>query len=67
MGFLKFLLAIALIIAGLIGIASSFLNCMSAGVGSALAGQNLSTTPFWVIGIVAFVVFLGGIYMLRKH
>ena len=67
MGFLKFLLAIALIIIGGLGMASAFLNCVSAGVASSLYGTSMSEAPYWIIGVVGFVIFLGGIYMLRKR
>lgn len=67
MGFLKFLLAVALVIVGGLGMLSVPLSCISTGINSSLYGQTFSETPFWIIGIISFVIFLGGLYMLRKR
>jgi hypothetical protein len=31
-----------------------------------MLGKNISSAPSWIIGIVSFVIFLGGVYMFRK-
>jgi hypothetical protein len=66
MGFLKFLGAIAMIIIGLLGVVSSFLGCISNGISSSITGRGSSDAVFWIIGIISFVIFLGGIYVLRR-
>lgn len=66
MGFLKFLLAVGLVILGVFGIGSALVTCISAGVTSSMLGKNISSAPSWIIGIVSFVIFLGGVYMFRK-
>jgi hypothetical protein len=66
MGFLKFLLAIGLVIAGIIGIIWAFASCSLIGASSAMSGKYLSTAPSWILGIISFVVGLGGVYMLRR-
>jgi len=66
-GFLKFLLAIGLIILGIFLVGGSFLGGIQAGMYSSLFGGHINSASYWVIGIIGFVVFLGGIYLLRKH
>jgi len=67
MGFLKFLLAIALMVFGFIVAADAFLGAVQSGMQNALFGQHVSSGIFWVIGIIGVVMFLGGIYMLRSR
>ena len=67
MGFLKFLLAVALVIVGGLGMLSVPFSCIEAGMTSTMYGTNFSETFYWIVGVVAFVIFLGGIYMLRKR
>ena len=67
MGFLKFLLAIALCIIGVflvVGAAGGFLNNLVKA--DMIGGQHPSAIWAWVVGIIGAIVFLGGIYMLRK-
>jgi hypothetical protein len=66
-GFLLFLLAIALSIIGFIIMIGSFFGAAESGMASGLFGQHSSSTPFWISGIIGFVLFLGGIYMLRNR
>jgi len=66
MGFLKFLLAVGLVIIGVLGIGAALITCINIGVTSSMFGKDISSTPSWIIGIIAFVILLGGIYMLRK-
>lgn len=66
-GFLLFLLAIALSIVGFIIMIGSFFGAVQSGMASGLFGQHSSSTSFWISGIVGFVMFLGGIYMLRSR
>ena len=67
MGFLKFLLAVGLVILGGIIMFISFFGGMASGIQSALFGGNAGAALFWIMGIVGFITFLGGVYMLRHH
>jgi len=66
MDFLKFVLAVVMVIAGIVGIGVGFLNCIGAGITSARLDKDISTAPYWIIGIIAFLVLLGGVFMLSK-
>ena len=66
MGFLKFLLAVGLIIFGILFMVGSFFGGIRVGMANALFGSHVSSVSFWVVGIIGFVGFLGGVYMLRK-
>jgi hypothetical protein len=66
-GFLRFLLAVGLVILGIVLIGGAFTGGLQTGMANSLFGSHTSTAAFWVIGIVGFIVFLGGIYMLRRH
>ncbi len=67
MGFLKFLLAVFLVILGLFLMGAAFLSCLGGGITSVMSGTTNSEAPSWIMGIIGFVVMLGGIYMLKKH
>lgn len=67
MGFLKFVLAVVLVIGGIILMASAFLGGMQIGIADAMFGGDTSQVFTWIIGIVGFIVLLGGIYMLRRR
>lgn len=67
MGFLKFLLAIGLVILGFLLMAGAFLSCVGSGITSSMFGTPTSETSFWLMGIIGFVIFLGGVYMLKKQ
>jgi hypothetical protein len=67
MGFLKFLLSIGLIIVGGILVVGSFLSGIQTGIATSVYGGHVNSVSFWVTGIIGFVVFLGGIYLLRKR
>ena len=66
MGFLKFLLAIGLVILGAFLTVGGVLSCANVNIMSSFIGSSTSETPFLIIGIVGIVVMLGGFYMLRK-
>jgi hypothetical protein len=66
MGFLKFLGAIAMMIIGFLGIVGSFLGCLNSGISSTIIGGKHSDTPFVITAIIAVIIFLGGIYILRR-
>ncbi len=66
MGFLKFLLSIGLVIVGGLLMLGSFFGGIQSGIATSLFGGHANSASFWVVGIVGFVVFLGGIYLLRK-
>ena len=66
-GFLKFLLAIGLMILGILLIVSSCASGVQTGMADTLFGGHTNSAIFWVIGINGFVVFLGGMYMLRRR
>jgi hypothetical protein len=65
-GFLKFLLAIGLIIVGGLLMVGAFMGGVQAGIATSLFGGHINSASYWVVGIIGFVVFLGGIYMFRK-
>ena len=67
MGFLKFLLAIALMGLGFVITVGSFLGGLQTGLKNSMFGQHFSSAGFWVTGIIGVVMFLGGIYMLRNR
>ena len=66
MGFLKFLLSIGLIIIGGVLVVGSFLSGIQAGIATSIFGGHVNSASFWVTGIIGFIIFLGGIYLLRK-
>jgi hypothetical protein len=66
MGFLKFLLAIALILGGIYLIIAAFMGGITIGLSNTINGAHTSAAIAWVMGIIGFVGFLGGIYMLRR-
>ena len=65
MGFLKFLLAAVLVIIGAFGLLYVFFGTLFAGVISSLQHIEFSLIPSIIIGFVALVVFLLGMYLLR--
>jgi hypothetical protein len=67
MGFLKCVLAVFMVIAGVIGLGVGFLDCMGAGITSARIGKYISTNSSWIISIISFVVLLGGVFILAKR
>ncbi len=67
MDFLKFASAVVMVIAGILGIGVGFLNCMGTGITSARLDKDISTAPSWIIGIIAFLVLLGGVFILSKR
>jgi hypothetical protein len=67
MKFLIFLLAVVMVIAGIVGIGMGFLNCVGKGISSALLDKDISTNSSWIIGIIAFIVLIGGVYILSKR
>jgi len=66
MGFLKFLLAVVLILGGIYLIIAAFMGGISIGLSNTINGAHTSSLIAWIIGIIGFVGFLGGIYMLRR-
>ena len=66
-GFLLFLLAVALSIIGFIIMIGSFFGAAESGMASGLFGGHSNSASFWIAGIIGFVMFLGGIYMLRNR
>ncbi len=66
-GFLKFLLAIGLVILGGLMVLGAIMAALSSGIATSLNGGSSPSAVFWVIGIIGFIVFLGGVYMLRKN
>jgi len=67
MGFLKFLGGWALAIIGVLGMLGGFMSCVNVGILSSMSNENVSNTPFIIAFIISFIIFLGGIYVLRKH
>jgi hypothetical protein len=69
MGFLKFLLAIVMMIGGPFIMFAGFATCGSGQIFSSVNGGSSSgaTGLGWIIFIVGFVVFFGGVYMLRNR
>ena len=67
MDFFKFALAVVMVIAGILGIGVGILSCIGAGITSARLDKDISTAPYWIIGIIAFLVLLGGVYILSKR
>lgn len=64
MGFLKFLGAVLLVIIGALGLLYIFFSTFFAGV---IAGSNniqFSLVPLLIIGFVALVILIFGIYLL---
>ena len=66
MGFLKFLLAVVLILGGIYLIIAAFMGGISIGLSNSINGAHNSSSIAWIMGIVGFVCALGGIYMLRR-
>jgi len=67
MDFFKFALAVVMVVAGILGIGVGILNCIGAGITSARLDKDISNAPSWIIGIIAFLVLLGGVYILSKR
>jgi len=67
MDFFKFALAVVMVVAGILGIGVGILNCIGAGITSARLDKDISNAPSWIIGIIAFLVLLGGVFMLSKR
>jgi hypothetical protein len=67
MGPLKFALAVVMVIAGILGIGVGILSCIGAEITSARLDRNISDAQSWIIGIIAFLVLLGGVFILSKR
>jgi hypothetical protein len=65
MGFLKFLLAVVLILGGIFLIIAAFMGGISIGLSNTVNGSHTSSLIAWIMGIIGFVGCLGGVYMLR--
>lgn len=65
MGFLKFLLAIVLIIVGFFGLLYIFFGTLFAGVIADIQNIEFSLVPSIIIGIIFFIIFALGLYLRR--
>ena len=65
-GFLRFLLAVGLVILGLLGFGTAIVAVFGSTVVASASGNSPSFVMPWVIGIVSAIVLLGGVYMLRN-
>jgi uncharacterized membrane protein len=66
MGFLKFLGGVILAIIGFFGMAFAVAGFFVAKIQESLQGTPLAEWPLIVIGVVAFIMFIGGVYILRS-
>ena len=62
-GFLLFLFSICLSIVGVFLMFAAFFGLGTNGIG----GTTYNPALYWVLGFIGFVMFLGGIYMLRNR
>jgi hypothetical protein len=66
MKFMKFLGGVILAIIGFLGMLFAILGFFIVKISEVLQGTPLADWPLIVIGVVGFIAFIGGVYVLRS-
>ena len=66
MGFLKFLAGAVLGILGFLGMVASIIGFFTGKLQETFSHTPVATWPAILIGVVSFVMFIGGVYLIRN-